>query len=388
MKLSVIIVSYNVRHYLAQCIDSVLRATRQMEAEVWVVDNCSTDGTVAFLRDLFPSVHYIENGENVGFARANNQAIRQSTGEYVLLLNPDTFVGEDVLRSCTDFLDQHPEAGATGTMMLNRDGTFARESRRGVPTPATAFYKVTGLCSLFPRSPRFGRYYMGHLDPEKTAEIEIISGAFFMLRRTALQQVGLLSEDYFMYGEDIDLSYSLLLAGWKNFYQPLPILHYKGESTVKTSFRYVHSFGRRPPPHAPPPPLLAPLPPALAPGAPGRGGERGLGHDHAAGGTTFPHRAQGEACSTDPALRGHGRGVADARGDLPTGRNRSPESRLCRRSGPNPTRAYLFIYMFPDGRPGLSLRRHPRPTPQPRRRRTKPATRNLLPHHTHPPDSR
>ncbi|MCR5181175.1 MAG: glycosyltransferase family 2 protein [Bacteroidaceae bacterium] len=242
MKLSVVIVSYNVRHYLFQCLDSVLRATAEMDADVWVVDNCSTDGSVSLLRDHFPDVHFIQNEENVGFARANNQAIRLSQGEYVLLLNPDTIVGEDVLQGCVDFLDKHPEAGATGTMMLNRNGSFAYESRRGVPTPATAFYKFSGLCSLFPYSRRFGKYYMRYLDRNEVSEIEIISGAFFMLRRTALEQVGLLSEEYFMYGEDIDLSYSLLKAGWHNYYQPLPILHYKGESTQKTSFRYVHSF--------------------------------------------------------------------------------------------------------------------------------------------------
>lgn len=242
MKLSVIIVSYNVRHYLEQCLDSVLRASQGMEVDVWVVDNCSSDQSVGLLRERFPEVHFIENEENVGFARANNQAIRLSQSEYVLLLNPDTIVGEDVLRGCTDFLDAHPEAGATGTMMLNRNGSFAPESRRSVPTPSTSFYKLVGLCSMFPNSRRFGRYYLGFLDRNSTSEIEIISGAFFMLRRKALEQVGLLSEDYFMYGEDIDLSYSLLQAGWKNFYQPLRILHYKGESTQKASFRYVHSF--------------------------------------------------------------------------------------------------------------------------------------------------
>jgi len=242
MKLSVVIVSYNVRYYLAQCIDSVMRATRDMEADIWVVDNNSSDDSVTYLSERFPQVNFISNHENVGFARANNQAIKLSHGEYVLLLNPDTIVGEDVLKSCVAFLDEHPEAGATGTMMINRNGSFAYESRRGVPTPTTAFYKICGLCKLFPYNRRFGKYYMRYLDKQATSEIDIISGAFFMVRRTALEQVGLLSEDYFMYGEDIDLSYSLLLKGWKNFYQPLPILHYKGESTQKSSFRYVHSF--------------------------------------------------------------------------------------------------------------------------------------------------
>ena len=242
MQLSVIIVSYNVCDFLMQCLDSVQRACQGIEAEVWVVDNASTDHSVSRAQRCFPKVHFIQNHDNVGFARANNQAIRQSTGQYVLLLNPDTIVGEATLRGCTDFLESHPAAGATGTLMLNRDGSFALESRRGLPTPATSFYKVTGLCSLFPYHRRFGRYYMRYLDKDQPAEIEVISGAFMMLRRTALEQAGLLDEDYFMYGEDIDLSYCMLQGGWQNWYQPLPMLHYKGESTQKTSFRYVHSF--------------------------------------------------------------------------------------------------------------------------------------------------
>ena len=209
MLLSIIIVSYNVRAFLVQCLDSVTKACEGIQAEIWVVDNASTDGSVEYARQFFPEVHYIQNPENVGFARANNQAIRQATGKYVLLLNPDTVVGEKTLRGCTQFLDIHPEAGATGTRMLNRDGTFALESRRGLPTPATAFYKVCGLCALLPRHRTFGKYYMRYLDPSEANQIEVISGAFMMLRRTALEQIGLLDEDYFMYGEDIDLSYRL-----------------------------------------------------------------------------------------------------------------------------------------------------------------------------------
>ena len=242
MKLSVIIVNYNVRYYLEQCLDSVFRATTGMDADVWVVDNNSSDGSIAYLRERFPQVHYIENEENVGFARANNQAIRLSQGEYVLLLNPDTFVGEDTLKDSVRFLDSHPRAGAIGIHMLNRDGSYARESRRGLPTPATSFYKLIGLCRLFPTHPRYGRYYMGHLPEDAAGEIEVISGAYMMLRREALEQVGMLDEDYFMYGEDIDLSYRIGTGGWECWYVPLQMLHYKGESTQKTSFRYVHSF--------------------------------------------------------------------------------------------------------------------------------------------------
>ena len=242
MKLSVVIVSYNVRHYLTQCLDSVTRAIEDMEADVWVVDNASTDDSVRYAQSLFPRVHFIINEENVGFSRANNQAIRLSQGEYVLLLNPDTIVGEDTLCGSTDFLDTHPEVGALGAQMLNRDGSFAFESRRGLPTPVTSFYKLTGLAARYPRSRRFGRYYMRYLDENEASRIEVVSGAFMMLRRAALEQVGLLDEDYFMYGEDIDLSYRILQGGWQNWYVPLRLLHYKGESTQKSSFRSVHSF--------------------------------------------------------------------------------------------------------------------------------------------------
>lgn len=242
MQLSVIIVSYNVRHYLWQCLDSVRRASKGIEVEVWVVDNASSDDSINYVRPSFPDYHYIQNTENVGFARANNQAIRQSTGDYVLLLNPDTIIAEDTLRGAIRFMEQHPRAGAIGIHMLNSNGSYAKESRRGLPTPATAFYKVTGLCKLFPTHPRFGHYYMGHLPENADGETEVISGAFMMLRRKTLDEIGLLDEDYFMYGEDIDLSYRVATGGWECYYTPLQMLHYKGESTQKSSFRYVHSF--------------------------------------------------------------------------------------------------------------------------------------------------
>lgn len=242
MKLSVVIVSYNVKYYLEQCLVSLRNATKRLDAEIWVVDNASTDGSVAYLQSRFPEVHFIANAENAGFSRANNQAISLSTGEYVLLLNPDTLVGETVLEDCLSFLDAHADVGATGVAMLKVNGEFAWESRRGLPTPFTSFCKMSGLCALFPRSRRFGRYYMRYLDASEANEIEVISGAFNMIRRKALDHIGLLDEDFFMYGEDIDLSYRLLQGGYKNYYLPLQILHYKGESTQKSSFRYVHVF--------------------------------------------------------------------------------------------------------------------------------------------------
>ena len=242
MKLSVIIVNYNVKYHLEQCLRSVQKASEGVETEIWVVDNASSDGSIEYLQPIFPDVHFIGNKENVGFSRANNQAIRESKGDYVLLLNPDTIVAEDTLKGCIDFLDSHPKVGATGVRMLNADGSFAPESRRGLPTPFTSFCKMTGLASLFPKSRTFGKYYMKYLNAEEATPIDVISGAFNMLRRKVLDEVGLLDEDFFMYGEDIDLSYRILLAGWQNYYLPYYILHYKGESTAKSSFRYVHVF--------------------------------------------------------------------------------------------------------------------------------------------------
>ena len=240
--LSVVIVNYNVKYYLEQCLESVRRASQGLQVEVFVVDNLSTDGSVPYLRERFPEVTFIENNENVGFARANNQAIRQSRGEYVLLLNPDTILCEDTLRRFVDFMDAHPEAGTAGAYMLHADGTFAPESRRGLPTPFVAFCKMSGLTRLFPKSRLFGRYYMGYLDVNEVNRIEAISGACMMLRREALDRVGLLDEDFFMYGEDIDLSYRILQGGYHNYFLPVRMLHYKGESTVKNSYRYVYTF--------------------------------------------------------------------------------------------------------------------------------------------------
>ena len=234
MKLSIVIVSYNVRHYLDQCLESVLRATRDIDSEIFVVDNDSKDDTVAYLKQRYAQqIKLIESNRNLGFARANNIAIKQSVGEYVLLLNPDTFVAENALTTVIDFLDAHPQAGGAGVMMHNADGSIARESRRAIPTPYVSFMKMIG---------RSDRYYMSHLPWDSPARIEVLSGAFCMLRRQALNKAGLLDEDFFMYGEDIDLSYRIMKSGYENWYIPAHIVHYKGESTCKTSYRYVHVF--------------------------------------------------------------------------------------------------------------------------------------------------
>lgn len=243
MKLSIVIVNYNVEHFLEQCLFSVRKAIANIEAEVFVVDNNSVDGSLKMLADKFPEVKVIANKDNVGFSRANNQAIRISTGEYVLLLNPDTVVEDDTFTKTIEFMDSHPDAGGLGVKMVDGKGRFLPESKRGLPTPATAFYKMFGLTKLFPHSKRFARYYLGHLDNDEINEVEILAGAFMLMRRETLDKCGLLDETFFMYGEDIDLSYRITLAGYKNYYYPKTrIIHYKGESTKKTSVNYVLVF--------------------------------------------------------------------------------------------------------------------------------------------------
>lgn len=232
-KISIIIVSYNVRRFLAQCLQSVSEAIEGIDAEVLVVDNASQDDTLKVIPREFPWISIIANEENVGFARANNQAVKQSSGQYVLLLNPDTKVEKDTIRRALLFMDEHPQAGAAGVRMHNEDGSVAPESRRAVPTPWVSALKMMGFTS---------RYYMSHLPWDEPCRIEVISGAFFLLRREALDKVGLLDEDFFMYGEDIDLSYRILKGNWQNWYLPLDIIHYKGRSTVKSDYRYVHVF--------------------------------------------------------------------------------------------------------------------------------------------------
>ncbi len=242
MKVSVVIVNYKVRYYLAQCIHSVLKAMEGIDGEVIIVDNDSRDGSVEFLQALYPQVHFIESKKNLGFSRANNIAIRQARGEYILVLNPDTIINEELIKDCTGLLDSNPQIGATGVRMLNPDGTFAPESRRGIPTPFTAFCKMSGLNAAFPTSRIFGRYYMKFLDERSTTPIEIISGACMFIRKSVLDECGLFDEDFFMYGEDIDLSYRILQTGKQNYYLPSRIIHYKGESSRKNTFRYVYVF--------------------------------------------------------------------------------------------------------------------------------------------------
>jgi len=233
MKLSVIIVSYNVRRYLTECLDSVAIAIKGIDGQVFVVDNNSTDDSVEVIQRDYPWVHLIINKENLGFSKANNMAIRKSRDQYVLLLNPDTKVAPETIRGVILFMESHPESGAVGVRMHNADGTLAYESRRAIPTPMVAAKKMLGFNK---------RYYMSHLSWDEPSQIQVVSGAFMMLRRKAIDKVGMLDEDFFMYGEDIDLSYRLLKGGWQNWYVPFDIVHYKGQSTQKSDFRYVHVF--------------------------------------------------------------------------------------------------------------------------------------------------
>ncbi len=249
MTLSVVIVNYNVKYFLNQCLTSVFGSDRRLadgsmlDLDVWVVDNDSVDGSVEMVRRDFPQVHIIANTDNVGFARANNMALAQCTGQCLLLLNPDTIVEPDTFVKCADFMASHTDCGGLCVKMVDGKGNYLRESKRGFPTPEASFYKISGLIHLFPRSRRIAAYYMGHLPDNKVAEIEIMPGAFLMLRREVYERIGGLDESYFMYGEDIDYSWRIRLTGWKNYYLPdTRIIHYKGESTKKGSMNYVYTF--------------------------------------------------------------------------------------------------------------------------------------------------
>ncbi len=243
MKLSVIIVNYNVRYFLEQTLLSVQKAAQKINAEIFVVDNNSVDDSLAMVRERFPEVKIIANKDNPGFSIANNQAIRKAEGEYILLLNPDTVVKEDTFEKCIRFMDEHPTAGGLGVKMIDGSGKFLPESKRGFPSPFVAFCKTFGLSKIFPKSKIFNQYHLGYLDENKINEVDVLAGAFMLLRKTTLDKIGLLDEDFFMYGEDIDLSYRIKKGGFKNYYFPeTTIIHYKGESTKKGSLNYVKVF--------------------------------------------------------------------------------------------------------------------------------------------------
>lgn len=244
MKLSVIIVNYNVKYFLEQCLNSILASHILFEYEIFIVDNNSTDGSLEYLEPRFTQthIHFIRNNDNPGFAKACNQAIRQATGEYILLLNPDTVLGENVLSDVCCFLNNTSDAGAAGVKTIDGNGRFLPESKRGFPTPWASFCKLSGLESIFPKSRIFGKYSLRYLDENQIHQVPVLVGSFMMIRKTVLDKIGLLDESFFMYGEDIDLSYRIMQAGYKNYYLPQKVIHYKGESTDKNDLRYIRAF--------------------------------------------------------------------------------------------------------------------------------------------------
>ena len=243
MQLSVIIVNYNVKYFLEHCLLSVLKACKGIEAEVFVADNNSTDGSREYLEPKFPTVKFFWNRENTGFAKANNSVLSQTNGEHILFLNPDTIVPEDCFSKCLSFFKTHNDCGALGVRMIDGSGNFLKESKRSLPTPSSGFFKMTGLEKLFPNSPIFAGYYAGKLPETENNKAEVLSGAFMMLSQKAADKTKGFDEDFFMYGEDIDLSYRILKSGVQNYYLgEITIIHFKGESTQKRSPEYFKNF--------------------------------------------------------------------------------------------------------------------------------------------------
>ncbi len=243
MKLSVIIVNYNVRYFLEQCLYSVRKASAGLEIETIVVDNHSSDNSLDYLQPIFPWVKFISNSRNTGFGKACNKGLEYARGAFILFLNPDTIVAEDSFTTCLDFFEKHPDCGALGVKMIDGSGRFLRESRRSFPSPSTSLFKLSGLARIFPHSKIFGRYHMGHLDPFVNHEADVLAGAYMMIRKSVLDKTGGFDESFFMYGEDVDLSYRIQQAGYKNFYlADTTIIHFKGESTKRGSLNYVRMF--------------------------------------------------------------------------------------------------------------------------------------------------
>jgi len=243
LQLSIIIVNYNVKYFLEQCLQSVLLATKNCTAEIFVVDNNSTDGSKQFLEPLFKEVHFIWLPKNIGFAKANNIALAKTSGDYILFLNPDTIVAEDSFEKTIAFLQNNTAIGALGVKMIDGSGQFLKESKRAFPSPSISFFKILGLANLFPKSKLFAKYHMGHLSVNENNEVDVLAGAFMLVPKVVLNVVGSFDEAFFMYGEDVDLSYRIQKAGYKNYYfAKTTILHFKGESTKKGSLNYVRLF--------------------------------------------------------------------------------------------------------------------------------------------------
>jgi GT2 family glycosyltransferase len=245
MELSAVIVSYNVRDYLRQALLSLIRAAESIRHEITVVDNASCDGSAEMVRDEFSFVRLIVSGTNEGYAAACNRGIRVSSGDYILILNPDTVVAPDALTNALAFMHDHPDAGAAGARMTDGEGKFLPESKRGFPSPMTSLFRFSGIGRLFPHSPLFNAYYVGHLPDNQTCRADILTGAFMLIRRKALDDTGLFDTAFFMYGEDIDMSWRIRKAGWCNYYlAEVHIIHYKGRSPFEDrESRIRHFYG-------------------------------------------------------------------------------------------------------------------------------------------------
>ncbi len=242
MDLSVVIVSYNAVDFLRLTLKSVMAACAHITAEVFVVDNNSTDGAAAMVATEFSGCKLIANKDNPGFAIANNQAIRKACGKYILILNPDTVVAEDTFTKAMAFMQKTDHVGGLGIRMIDGSGAFLPESKRGIPSPWAALTKMAGLAALFPSSKIFAEYHKGYLSPDKNNPVEVLAGSFMLFKKNVLDKIGLLDEDFFMYGEDIDLSYRTIKAGYQNYYfSDSSIVHFKGESTIKDE-TYVKRF--------------------------------------------------------------------------------------------------------------------------------------------------
>ena len=242
IELSVIIVNYNVRHFLEQCLCSVQKAIRNINTEIIVVDNNSIDNSIGYLKSQFPGIRFLVNDTNLGFAKACNQGLQLSLGKYILFLNPDTIVPEKSLEDCISFFESHPDAGGVGVRMIDIQNKFLKESKRGLPTPAASFYKLFGLSAIFPKAKTFSKYYEGHLPENENNPVEVLSGACMMIRREVFEKINGFDERFFMYGEDIDLSIRIIQAGYKNYYLgTITVTHLKGGSTTY-NFKYVQDF--------------------------------------------------------------------------------------------------------------------------------------------------
>lgn len=243
MQLSVIIVNYNVKYFLEQCLHSVQKACAGINSEIIVADNNSTDGSRAYLESNFPAIQFIWNNDNTGFAKANNLALEKASGSFILFLNPDTIIAEDCIEKCIHFFELKKTAGAVGIRMVDGAGKFLKESKRAFPSPLTSLFKLSGLARLFPKSKTFARYHLGHLPENENHEVDVLAGAFMMMPKKVLDEIGNFDERFFMYGEDVDLSYRVQEAGYKNYYfAESTIIHFKGESTKRGSLNYVRLF--------------------------------------------------------------------------------------------------------------------------------------------------